>query len=46
VRVKSAILSVVAFGAALAVGEVAAQDWPNRPLTMVVPFKAAGIAID
>jgi tripartite-type tricarboxylate transporter receptor subunit TctC len=42
VLVKSAILSVVAFGAALAVGEAAAQDWPNRPLTMVVPFAAGG----
>ncbi|HWX85049.1 MAG TPA: tripartite tricarboxylate transporter substrate-binding protein [Xanthobacteraceae bacterium] len=33
---------VVAFGAALAVGEAGAQDWPNRPLTMVVPFAAGG----
>jgi tripartite-type tricarboxylate transporter receptor subunit TctC len=41
VRVKSAILLAVAFGAAL-VGKAAAQDWPNRPLTMVVPFAAGG----
>jgi tripartite-type tricarboxylate transporter receptor subunit TctC len=39
--VKSAILLMVAFGAAL-VGQAAAQDWPNRPLTMVVPFAAGG----
>jgi tripartite-type tricarboxylate transporter receptor subunit TctC len=41
VRVKSVILLVVGFGAAL-VGKATAQDWPSRPLTMVVPFAAGG----
>jgi tripartite-type tricarboxylate transporter receptor subunit TctC len=34
---------IVAFAVLLAViAPVAAQDWPNRPVTMLVPFAAAG----
>ena len=34
---------IVAFAALLAaIAPVAAQDWPNRPVTMLVPFAAAG----
>jgi tripartite-type tricarboxylate transporter receptor subunit TctC len=36
------LIAAVAFCGLLAVGEAAAQDWPNRPLTMVVPFAAGG----
>jgi tripartite-type tricarboxylate transporter receptor subunit TctC len=34
---------IVAFAALLAaIAPVAAQEWPNRPVTMLVPFAAAG----
>src|SRR3954451_9263143 len=33
-------LAVSAF--AVASGHAAAQEWPNRPITMVVPFAAGG----
>jgi tripartite-type tricarboxylate transporter receptor subunit TctC len=36
-------LLIVAFAAALQiVGSAAAQDYPSRPITMVVPFPAGG----
>jgi tripartite-type tricarboxylate transporter receptor subunit TctC len=37
--------SMACFAAALAlVGPVSAQDFPNRPITLVVPWPAGGIA--
>src|SRR5262249_24826487 len=34
---------IVAFAVLLAaIAPVAARDWPNRPVTMLVPFAAAG----
>ncbi|MGL4812828.1 MAG: Bug family tripartite tricarboxylate transporter substrate binding protein [Beijerinckiaceae bacterium] len=38
-------LALMAFGAALAMagfGNAAAQDWPNKPVTVIVPFAAGG----
>ena len=34
--------ALIAFTHAAAVQSARAQDWPNRPLTMVVPFAAGG----
>jgi tripartite-type tricarboxylate transporter receptor subunit TctC len=36
------LLSIVAACAALAANSARADDWPSRPLTMVVPFAAGG----
>lgn len=36
------ILAAIAILALLASGSAAAQDWPTRPVTMVVPFAAGG----
>ena len=38
------LVSLAAFlaGTLLVPGHVAAQDWPNRPVTMVVPYAAGG----
>lgn len=40
-RVVAAALAALAFGAAAG---AAAQGWPDRPLTMVVPFPPGGVA--
>src|SRR4051812_38133457 len=39
VRLASAVLAALAFAA-----PVAAQDWPTKPVKMVVPFGAGGAA--
>jgi tripartite-type tricarboxylate transporter receptor subunit TctC len=43
-RARSAILAILLAAAPgwHGAGPAAAQDWPNRPLTMVVPFAAGG----
>jgi tripartite-type tricarboxylate transporter receptor subunit TctC len=39
---RPVILPALVASVALGAGPAAAQDWPNRPLTMVVPFAAGG----
>jgi tripartite-type tricarboxylate transporter receptor subunit TctC len=41
---KTMIASTIAAGAALlaVVGTVPAQDWPSRPITMIIPFAPGG----
>src|SRR5262252_6717536 len=34
--------ALIVLAAILAAGSAAAQDWPTRPLTMVIPFAAGG----
>jgi tripartite-type tricarboxylate transporter receptor subunit TctC len=41
-RAVTLLIAAVAFSGFPAFGKAAAQDWPNRPLTMVVPFAAGG----
>jgi tripartite-type tricarboxylate transporter receptor subunit TctC len=41
-RAVMLLIAAVAFYGLPAFGEAAAQDWPNRPLTMVLPFAAGG----
>jgi tripartite-type tricarboxylate transporter receptor subunit TctC len=38
------LLAAVAAVAAIATGQAAAQDWPTRPITLVVPYAAGGPA--
>ena len=35
-------ISVALAGVFLVAGNAAAQDWPTRPLTLVVPYAAGG----
>src|SRR5690348_10109066 len=38
------LLAAAAAVAAIATGQAAAQDWPSRPVTLVVPYAAGGPA--
>jgi tripartite-type tricarboxylate transporter receptor subunit TctC len=42
--VKSIFKSIAVLGAVLAVGSAAAQGFPNKPVKIVVPFTAGGLA--
>jgi tripartite-type tricarboxylate transporter receptor subunit TctC len=44
-RIRSSIAAVALLGAAAAGAPVAAQDYPNRPVQVIVPFSAGG-AVD
>ena len=39
---KAILTSVATAAALMAAGAASAQDWPNRPVTIVVPFSAGG----
>src|SRR5262249_116899 len=38
----AAIMSVIAAGVCVPAARAQAEDWPTRPLTLVVPFSAGG----
>ena len=41
-RLKIALALLLAYAGTNAIAPAGAQDWPTRPVTMVVPFAAAG----